>query len=244
MKSPEQLHQTFAASEYGKTLNNAVRFADFKPVDISNQTWVDVIGDDVNNLRHMPHTHRLAARFALKQTLSEDDTNILRVTAMTHDWGEAIDGDIPLPLKTKQDEVSEQKSYRLIAEDLLGKYEGEELSDTVWRVLDKEDKELGNAFCAIEYIGYNTTAMRAGYMGKLIAARLINLPFDRPTTEHLAGGLIGFESSMQSQSFATLADYVKKYPGISEILHEGVPGKQEDVMPLAKIKEPKDEFSY
>ena len=228
MRSPEQLHRIFSESEYGKTLDNAVRFADFKPVDIDNQTWADVLGDDVNNLRHMPHTHRLVARFAVKQSLSEDTTNVLRAVAMTHDWGEAIDGDIPLPLKTKEDEVSEQESYRFIAEDLLGKYEGEELSDMVWKVLGKENEELGDAFRAVEYIGYNTTAMRAGYMGRLIAARLVHVPFDRPTTEHLAGGLIGFESSLQSQSFATLAHYVKKYSGISEILHEGVPHKEND----------------
>ena len=226
MKSPEQLHQIFAASDFGKTLNGNIRFADFKPVDIDNETWVDVLGDDVNNLHHMPHTHKLVGRFSVAQCLSEKDATTLLTTAMTHDWGEAIDGDIALPFKTEADEVSEQISFRMIADELLGKYEGEELSDTVWNVLNKDDKELGDKFRAIEYIGYNTTAMRAGYMGRAISARLIKLPFDRPKIEHLAGGLIGFESAMQAQSYATLAGYSEKYPGIQRILHEGVPHKR------------------
>ena len=225
MKSPEQLHHIFSRSDYGQTLDRGIRFADFKPVDIDNQTWVDVLGDDVNNLRHMPHTHRLAGRFSAAEGLAEEDANTLLVTAMTHDWGEAIEGDIPLPFKTAEDDRREQASFRLIAEDLLGKYEGEELSDTVWKVLDKEDEALGDTFRAIEYVGYNTTAMRAGYMGRAIAARLVRLPLDRPTTEHLAGGLLGFESAMQTQSYATLAAYAVKYSGIQTIIQEGVPHK-------------------
>lgn len=225
MKSPEQLHQVFSSSEYGRTLDNSIRFSDFKPVDVENETWVDMLGDDVNNLRHMPHTHQLVARFCIAQSVDADMASTLMTTAMTHDWGEAIDGDIALPHKTAADEESEQANFRLIAEDLLGKYEGEELSDKVWSVLNKDDKELGDMFRAVEYIGYNTTGMRAGYVGRAVAARLIRVPFDRPKTEHLAGSLIGFEYAMLSQSYATLAGYVQKYPGIQTIIHEGVPHK-------------------
>lgn len=225
MKSPEQLHQIFSESDFGKTLGGNIRFSDFKPVDIDNDTWVEVLGDDVNNLQHMPHTHRLVGRFSLAQHLKQEEVDILLTTAMTHDWGEAIDGDIALPFKTEADEASEQVSFRLIANDLLGKYEGEELSDMVWKVLNKDDKELGDKFRAIEYVGYNTTAMRAGYMGRAISARLIRLPYERQKVEHLAGGLLGFESTMQAQSYSTLAEYSKKYSGIQDILHEGVPHK-------------------
>lgn len=225
MKSPERLHQIFSQSDFGKTLNRNIRFSDFKPVDIDNETWVDVLGDDVNNLQHMPHTHRIVGRFSLAECMGEEDTNILLTTAMTHDWGEAIDGDIALPFKTEADEVSEQASFRLIADELLGKYEGEELSDMVWKVLNKDDRELGDKFRAVEYVGYNTTAMRAGYMGRAISARLIRLPFERNKVEHLAGGLIGFENAMQAQSYSTLAGYSEKYPGIQDILHSGVSHK-------------------
>lgn len=221
--SPEKLHATFSKSEYGQTLNNAVRFSDFKPVDITNETWVDALGDDVNNLLHMPHTYRIMGRFCVAQSLPQDVTDILLTTAITHDWGEAIDGDIALPLKTTADEESEQASFRSIAEDLLGKNQGEELSDTVWSVLNKEDEKLGDMFRAVEYIGYNTTAMRAGYIGRAIAARLVKTPYTRPETEHLAGGLIGLENSMQAQSYATLAEYAQIYPGIKDIIHQGVP---------------------
>lgn len=222
MKSPEQLHYVFSRSDYGQTLNQSIRFADFKPVDIDNQTWVDILGDDVNNLQHMSHTHHLAKRFSATEHLSEERANTLLVTAMTHDWGEAIEGDIAAPAKTAEDDIREQASFRLIAEDLLGKYEGEELSDTVWKVLDKEDEVLGDKFKAIEYLGYSTTAMRAGYMGRAIATRLVRLPLDRPRTEHLAGGLIGFEAAMQAQSYTTLAEYAMKYSGIQTIIHEGI----------------------
>jgi hypothetical protein len=226
MRSPEDLHAIFAASEYGRTLDKEVRFGDFKPIDVDNTTWVDVLGDDVNNLLHMPHTQKIAARFCLREAMGDDETRKILLTAATHDWGEAIESDIALPSKTKADEKREEQAFRMIAEDLLGRYDGEELSDIVWDILSKQDEVLGDRFRAIEYIGYNTTAMRAGYMGRAIAGRLIRLPFDRPKTEHISGSLLGLEASLQMQSYPTLAAYAGAYPGIQSIIKEGVPYTQ------------------
>jgi hypothetical protein len=223
VRSPEELHSLFSASEYGRTLNEEIRFGDFKPVDVENAIWTDMLGDDVNNLLHMPHTQKIAARFCLREAMGDDDTRKIILTAATHDWGEAIESDIALPSKTKADELREEQAFRMIAEDLLGKYEGEELSDIVWAILSKNDAVLGDRFRAIEYIGYVTTAMRAGYMGRAVAGRLVKLPFDRPKTEHIAGSLLGLESSLQMQSYATLATYANTYPGIQTIIKEGVP---------------------
>lgn len=223
MRSPFELHQRFAESEYGRKLEGCIRFADFKPEDTSNELWGELLGDDVNNLRHMPHTARIAARFSIAQAQNEEDALKVFTTAITHDWGEAIITDIGLPLKTHDDEVAEQLGYRAIAEDLLGKYEGEELSDMVWSILDHTDRELGPQFKAIEYIGYCTTAARAGYVGRAVMTRVIDPPMTRPEREHLVGALLGLENSLVVHSYPTLAKFAKEYSAIEKIMVDGVP---------------------
>src|SRR5690348_9689172 len=104
----EELYSTFAESHYGETLEAKTRFDVFKPDWATTELWCDVLGDDVNNLRHMAHTARIAEAFAQGEDLSTDTTDLLLKTAATHDWGEAIIGDIPLPDKTDDDEAKEE----------------------------------------------------------------------------------------------------------------------------------------
>ena len=218
--TPEQLYRTFEQSSYGQDLANRTRFNDFKPDWVTTGLWTDLLGDDVNNLYHMPHTHELAERFALYENIGEVATKTLLTTAITHDWGEAKIGDIPLPDKTSADESREELAYREIANELLGGKQGEELSKTVWSVLKHDNERLGDMFRAVEYIGYCTTAIRAGQVATRIVHGFQNPPVSRSEKDQLVSGLLGLERAVTVHNFPTLKAYVQKYPSIEDQLKE------------------------
>lgn len=218
--NPVELHRTFEQSEYGKTLAQRTRFDVFKPEWASTELWTDLLGDDVSNLNHMPHTYDLAKRFALYEGLGQVATHNLLVTAVTHDWGEAIIGDIPLPDKTNNDEQNEKVAYAQIAYDLLGGVDGGRLVNTVWPVLSHGDKNLGDRFRAIEYIGYCTTAMRAETVATRLVHGLQTIPAERAQKDQIVSGLLGLSRAVQVGNFPTLKAYVEKYPSIEDQLKE------------------------
>jgi 5'-deoxynucleotidase YfbR-like HD superfamily hydrolase len=216
--NPRELYQTFADSEYGQNLEQRTRFDVFKPDWVDTPTWTGLLGNDVNNLYHMPHTYDITRDFCREGRESDYTTDLLLTTAITHDWGEAKIGDIPLPDKTKADDALEQWAYLDIAKDLLGKQAGSELTQTVWSVLDHADEERGDKFRAIEYIGYCTTALRAGRVAVGIAHGFIPLDVSRKDRAELIGGLKTLESEVTQNNFPTLTEYAKKYTHIQEVL--------------------------
>lgn len=227
-QSPEALHSIFAASPYGQKLEADVRFENFRAAEfVTKELWEKLLGDDINNLRHMPHTYEITKRFCELQGLNEEQTTTLLQVAMTHDWGEAIIGDIPYSQKVDSDAVREQVAYRTIAADLLGE-EGQAFSDKVWRVLDHEDEELGDQFEAIENIGYMMTANRASYMARAILAQFIDLPLTRKQEAQLSGGLQALGDMVLIRHYPLLRDFSKKYSAVGEIIFEGAPGKYLD----------------
>jgi hypothetical protein len=213
------LHDSFAGSPYGRDLAERTRFNDFKPDFVGTRTWGHLLGRDVNNLHHMPKTAEHAASFGAHNKLDWDIRRELAVVAFTHDWGEAIIGDIALPSKTAEDEKREFVAHREIAGKLFGQ-QGQELSERVWRVLGHEDEELGDMFRAVEYVGYCTTAMRAGRVATALAHGFVRLPITRPEKEQLMGGLLALEKAVSVRNFPILEKYIDKYPGIEQQLWE------------------------
>jgi hypothetical protein len=212
------LHETFAESQYGQDLVTRTRFNDFKPDWTTTEQWCNLLGPDVNNLGHMPHTQGIAAEFSAAQNLDTETSRLLATTAITHDWGEAIIGDIALPAKTEEDEKREQVAYRQIAYDLLGEQMGEDLTTRVWSVLNKTNSEAGDMFRAIEYIGYCTTALRAGKAAVYLATGVLDLGIERARKEQLTGGLLGMAKAVEVHNFTTLKGYAEKYPGVREVI--------------------------
>lgn len=209
LKVPE-LYQAFSESEYGRHLEQRTRWDDFRPEWATTELWCDLLGDDVNNLRHMPHTTGIAVSFAAATNLSVSETDTLLTTAITHDWGEAIIGDIPLPAKTEEDEKKEFVAYRHIAQTLFGN-RGDRLADRVLPVLGHEDKEMGDMFRAVEYVGYCTTALRAGRVAVSLTHGFRELDITRKQKEGLIGSLLSLENAVKTNGFSTLTQYVKKY---------------------------------
>jgi len=214
--NPVELYEVFAQSEYGQTLESRSRFNDFKPEWVTSDQWSDLLGDDINNLRHMTHTHNLAKQFCSMNSIDDETTKLLLTTAATHDFGEAIIGDIALPSKTADDETNEEVAYRFIAGEIYGD-KGDALSDEVWSVLSHK-VEAGDMFRAIEYVGYCTSGMRAGHVANLLSHDLIMSEFPRVQKQQLIGGLMAMNKALEVQSYPILKEYVKKYPGIEYML--------------------------
>lgn len=218
MSRGEGLYTTFSGSRYGQEMQTKTRFGVFQPESVDTELWCEVLGDDVNNLRHMAHTALLAERFASIQDLSTGDADRLLTVAYTHDWGEAIVGDIPMPDKTDNDEVAERFAYAKIARELIGIPHSLALTSEVWSVLSHEDEEMGDQFKTIEYLGYCTTALRAQRMGINIATGVYPVDIERAEKDRLVSGLMGLSTAVQVGNFGKLAEMGKRHKAVREIM--------------------------
>jgi hypothetical protein len=159
-----QIYKSLANNEYGHTLNNEVRFGRFKPDFITNAQWVEMLGQDVNNLEHMEFTAGLTAWYIyrakeLGDPFTKEQENTLMTTAWTHDFAEAIDGDVADPDKDHSSESKrlERLSFFTVAKSV----DAGHLTNLVMDVTQGKH-ELSRHFRAIEVIGYATTGERAG----------------------------------------------------------------------------------
>lgn len=164
-----EIHEEFKKTDFGKTLADRVRYERYKPADVSNERWVDLLGADVNNLTHLTLTYGLAQDFIRASEilspnfLTDEDEQLLQVAALIHDWAESIVGDISFGDKTANDELEEQAAFEA---NLASFYNGDTTLINRARtevVFDHTgESKLGRAFNAIERVGYLRTALRAG----------------------------------------------------------------------------------
>lgn len=164
-----EVHNEFSETKYGHTLADKVRFGRYKPTDVSNERWVELLGADVNNLTHMPLTYGLIRTFISHletmqpDYLNTEEVHTLQAAAITHDWAEAIVGDVSFGDKTEEQEQEERAAFK---KHLAQFYTGDatELIDKARRevVFDHDgNTKLGEIFNATERIGYLRTALRA-----------------------------------------------------------------------------------
>ena len=212
----ERLFQDIDNSEYGQLLVQRTRFGNFKPDFVDTEMWCNLLGPDVNNLYHMDYTKHLAEDFCDLGNVDPDTKDLLLTVAITHDIGEAIIGDIALPDKTEADEQQEKLAYRKIATELWGEA-GNELTDRVWRVLNKEDAETGDMFRAIEYVGYCSTAKRALLAAESLAHGFIDIGLPRDQKETVMGGLLALHKAVEVNNYPVLKGYIQKYPQIAPL---------------------------
>lgn len=207
-----EIHDKFAASEYGRQLEQNIRFGDFKPEYVSNELWENLLGDDVNNLRHMPDTLRIARRFMREEKIGNE---LLKLTAITHDWGEAIVGDIALPDKEANPDhsIPEAEAYTRIAEELGYSELLSEVPDVIWG-----EHELSEPFRVIEFIGYCRTGFRAGFIADAIAHNWIDLSMSRKEREGLMGGMLALNKAVMTHNYKVLSGYAPQYPSIPKLV--------------------------
>lgn len=159
-----EIYRDLGETYFGQELEANVRFARFKPDFVTNEQWCTMLGDDVNNYRHMEFTAGITAWYIytaeeLGHPFTEEEKDTLMLTAWTHDFAEAIDGDIPDPNK---DHSEVAQSLERLSQFVVMQYVGAE--DTVDVVMDVTQGKhpLSEHFRAIEHIGYGITGERAG----------------------------------------------------------------------------------
>ncbi|MBI2595034.1 MAG: hypothetical protein HYW38_02145 [Candidatus Colwellbacteria bacterium] len=177
----EEIYELFANSSYGEILRQAIRYAPFKPESVSNEKWVEVLGPDVSNLEHLKFTLSLTQDFlrfsanphkewmSRERELEElkfdsDDVEMLCLTAIIHDWGEAVVGDIPWGDKKTSHSEAELIILKRQIKELCNKRFGiliSKMNMAAEVALGGENTKLGQAFNAIEMIGYGSTALKA-----------------------------------------------------------------------------------
>ncbi|HUA13083.1 MAG TPA: hypothetical protein VL989_01110 [Candidatus Sulfotelmatobacter sp.] len=202
------IHQSFAETELGETLASRVRYTTYKPEEVTNERWEELLGADVNNLDHLALTYGLAKsmvrhlREERPDFLTPHEEDVLLVTALIHDWAEAIVGDINYNDKTPEQEAEEMRQLSAI----LGQHYDDdttgirELVLEASEVVSSPDSKLGKVFNTIERIGYMRTALRASEQARSGKA------------EDCAVGLKWLYSDVLGNHTVTLIERSEEYP--------------------------------
>mgnify|MGYP001591402849 FL=1 len=174
----EEIYELFAGSPYGEILRQRVRYGPYKPEELSNEEWVRILGPDVNNLEHLKTTLAVANDFIYlarhphpewpfgEVEFSREEEELLCLTAVIHDWGEAVVGDILWHRKTS--DIDAEKEFaalnKIIKELCHPRYE-RLLMEKIYLAADiaflKGDNALNQVFNVIEHIGYANNVFRA-----------------------------------------------------------------------------------
>lgn len=219
-----KIFDKFAITKYGETLRSNIRFSEFKPKNISNDEWVKILGKDVSNLFHLSVSLNITRNFLIhcsnpaitwqKNTpkaalfTSQEQIDLL-FTAVTHDWAEAVIGDIPLTSKKDTDENKEMIILRKLIHEILGEEIEERkidrITNNVHKILTDKNTKLGKAFNAIERIGYVKTAIKAWHLSQGMNNEL------EKNLRHLAIRVFLIHTSQ-------LIEYAKVYPPVYSFL--------------------------
>ncbi|MBP9758271.1 hypothetical protein KBD45_01140 [Candidatus Dojkabacteria bacterium] len=114
------MYDLFANSKYGQKLANVVRYERYNPTNVTNKKWGEIFGDEVNNLKHMREIYNFSCKYLAKSTqLSKDEIDQLLLAAVSHDWGEAIIGDISYQFKNQDSEINEKIGFNQIIKEII-----------------------------------------------------------------------------------------------------------------------------
>jgi hypothetical protein len=216
------IYDTFSNTVHGKQLNKSLRYEKYKPSNITKKRWEQLLGPDVNNLKHMLVTYGLAHEFVLNLQknqpglVTEEDGVILEVAALIHDWAEAIVGDISFGDKTVEAEEKEQADFEAHLHEFY-KGDATNLIDRARKDVifnhGKEADHLGKIFNAIERIGYMQTALRS-------YSHII-----KRDASDCEAGLTWLQGDVLLNQIPSLLEYAKEYIPIKQYLAD----RQKDI---------------
>lgn len=164
------IHESFRDTSYGKILAENIRYRFFKPQGTSNAEWERLLGPDVNNLEHHWVSYRVMRAFLRAHPdFSPEEQEILLLTAVTHDWAEAVIGDIPYGQKTGSEEEEELHLIPTIALECFGEHLARPVRQTIDQVLrwkpelrkTGDGPKLAHAFEVVEQLGFLGTGGRS-----------------------------------------------------------------------------------
>ena len=166
------VHYAFAETEHGRYLGSKVRWEKYKPADVTNERWRKLLGVDADNLHHGKLMGTMARSFARQMNAAIPgyfnlvEGAVFELGGHIHDWGEAdpTTGDVSFSDKV----IDDTERERLICEAHINRYFPDEtaaiyplLHQALTEVIYTEDTKLGQAFNAIERVGYMRTGLRA-----------------------------------------------------------------------------------
>lgn len=164
------IHEAFSQTSYGERLASKIRYEKYNLGNLANEEWVNLLGADVNCLKHMHLTYGLARSFIRTNeelqpgTFSPFEQELLRIAAIIHDQGESIVGDISYSDRTDEDTTEEHRQFTQHTESFFLDA-SPEMKHLITKARDEivfnETTKLGQAFNAIERCGYARTALRA-----------------------------------------------------------------------------------
>jgi len=212
-----EINRLFSETEYGQRLKENVRYDRYKPEGVSNEEWEKLLGADVNNFKHLRLTYGLARNFldypsaGPDTEFSEQEKEDILLTAIVHDWAEAVTTDKPYDLKTKKDEEDELSAFKEMLKDGFKDKENAFVFPRIQQVLENvisdQTSKLGKAFNAIERAGYLRTGLRAW--------EVRNQP-----NEELQNGLQWLTNNVLTNQIPKMIEYSKTYPAIKDQLSE------------------------
>lgn len=246
-----ELHQGFAKTEYGQRLKRSVRYERFKPAHLPNAEWQRLLGVDVNNYDHMGLSTQLTQHFLqrcrkdsfyqekdattgeLKREpqFSTEEEELLLLTAQTHDLVEGMEGfsDISFDQKTDKDESDELAKMTELMQGAAALFTDQVQDQAVLtqkllavpQILEDRTSKLGQAFNAIERLGY----MRTGYRAWQVSHRVAD-PDTRNSLQWVMSNVLANQTEM-------MLAYAAKYQPVREFLQERKQGITEafDRMP-------------
>ncbi|HEY1064040.1 MAG TPA: hypothetical protein VGE30_01945 [Candidatus Saccharimonadales bacterium] len=228
-------HAAFSDTEHGQRLAADVRFGRYRPVHVSKEDWVLLLGADVNNLHHMSLTRGLARDFIRTTNklepgrISPADAALLEVSAMVHDRAESITGDITFSLKTAHDEIREQKAFRTYLPHFGDSSPGVRMliERAVDEVIWDHESPCGQMLNAVENVGYMRTALRAG---RLVA--------EQSTAYYVDRGLRWLGVDVLISTPPRLREYAQIFPAVGQY----VDAKQDDISSMYRLLEDERNF--
>jgi len=151
-----------------KKLSSILRWEAQKPKSISSEYWEKTLGADIRDTTHLRLTYGISCFFLKHQKgasiqFTSEEEDIVKLLAITHDWPEAILGDVPAASKSEEDRTQERIQYGEIARVVL--QTEPVLLEKVLEAgehLNNPDTKVGRAFTVIEHIGYLRLCLLAG----------------------------------------------------------------------------------
>jgi 5'-deoxynucleotidase YfbR-like HD superfamily hydrolase len=201
---------------YAQILKGRPRFDYFRPISVTPEEWINMLGPDVDNYLHGQYTLGIAREFFKRDgRYNTSDSSIVQLTCLDHDMPEAITGDKRKPDMTPEDDRIQAEILCDILDELLPQVLGRTRTNEITRetvniLLDKESK-LGKTFEAIERIGYAETALKAWKIKKQGNVKKFGIDTLNTSMGRLSHAVF------TSQTYI-MVDYAKQFPYMKDFL--------------------------
>ena len=206
-----EINSRFYLSKHGQNLAEKIRYErynlkDDEDIKFSNDEWVTLLGVDVDNFKHLSLTYGLTQvfiKYSGNEYTQEEQENLL-LAAIIHDWGEAKTNDVTHDEKSDSKEKEEMTALRQMASDIFSDNPAicSRINYVVDNILKDPSSKLGQAFNAIERLGYLRTGLRAWQMESVIE------------NKNKKDGIDWLVNNVLLNQIPTLIEYSEIYPPV------------------------------